>query len=129
MVACLIAYYLLGSMRISPKAKASKPARIHMGILLAISSVMVGVTYFIDRWTMVYGQNSPTDGAMYTDVHAIIPARTIFGGYRFDCGGIVVFAPLGGLVSTGSRDCSDRSIGFGNRGGIPVHYPAVPGTS
>ena len=96
LVACLIAYYLLGSMRISPKAKASKPARIHMGILLAISSVMVGVTYFIDRWTMVYGQNSPTDGAMYTDVHAIIPARTILAVIALIVAALFVFAAFRG---------------------------------
>ncbi|WP_278605444.1 UPF0182 family protein [Varibaculum cambriense] len=96
LVACLICYYLLGAMTVTPKAKATRGARIHMGVLLAISSVMVGITYVIDRWTMVYGQNSPTDGAMYTDVHAIIPARTILAVIALIVAALFVFAAFRG---------------------------------
>ncbi|MBD3688929.1 UPF0182 family protein [Winkia sp. C62] len=68
--------YIVGSVRFSPLRVARK-ARIHLGILAAIVSALIGVRYYVDRFVMTYQASSPADGAMYTAVHAQMPARLI----------------------------------------------------
>lgn len=76
-VLTVIVYYVYGAVRLQPRLSFSRPARIHTGILLAITSLAIGVHYILVRYQLVYQQGTPTDGAMYTDVHAVLPAQTI----------------------------------------------------
>lgn len=73
----MVVYYVYGAIRISPKLHFTKAARIHSGVLFAILCVLVGVHYYLKRFVLVYQQGRPTDGAMYTDVNAVLPAQTI----------------------------------------------------
>lgn len=96
LVVSALAYYLFGAMGTTPRAHATKGARIHMGMLLALGSLIVGVQYYVGRFTMVYQAGSPTDGAMYTDLHAILPARTILAIIALLIAALFVFAAMRG---------------------------------
>ncbi|MDU0969114.1 MAG: UPF0182 family protein [Actinomycetaceae bacterium] len=76
LIASLIIDYVVGAIRFGPLRVARK-ARVHLGVLAAILSVLIGLRYYVDRFVMMYQTGSPTDGAMYTTLHAEMPGRLI----------------------------------------------------
>ncbi|MDO4612715.1 MAG: UPF0182 family protein [Actinomycetaceae bacterium] len=68
--------YLGGAVSISP-LRVYRPLRIHLGILAAVVSLLIAARYVLDRFVMLYEAGRPTDGAMYTAVHAQMPGRLI----------------------------------------------------
>lgn len=68
--------YIGGAIRVAPP-RVARATRIHLGILAAIVSVLIGARYFVDRFVMVYQTGPGTDGAMYTSVNAQMPGRLI----------------------------------------------------
>ncbi|MDO4666145.1 MAG: UPF0182 family protein [Actinomycetaceae bacterium] len=73
----LVIYYVGGAVTAAPKVRVSRPARIHMGISAGIISLLVSVNYIVGRFIMISQQGRPTDGALYSDVNATLPANTI----------------------------------------------------
>lgn len=70
--------YLYGGITFSPKFRTSKNARIQLGILAAIISLLFGVRYWLGIYAMLYkGGTGLVDGALYTDIHASLPAQMI----------------------------------------------------
>lgn len=76
-VATAVIYYLGGAIQVTPKVHVRRGARIHLGILAGILSLLVGLRYIVGRFNMLAQQGGPTDGAMYTDINAALPANTI----------------------------------------------------
>lgn len=72
-----VVHYLYGTIRFVPQPHASKPARLHMGILAALASALIGVWYWLGRYALLTQRNGSIDGAMYTDVNATLPAHSI----------------------------------------------------
>lgn len=81
LVFCLIGavavHYLYGSIAFAPRPHASKPARLQIGLLAAGISLMIGVRYLLGWFSLLTKQGDPTDGALYSDIHAVLPARAI----------------------------------------------------
>lgn len=72
---CLVAHYLNGGVRphsavqrVSPRVKA------HLSVLLAVLALVQGVSYYLQRLSLVLSINTVVDGATYKDVHAVRPA-------------------------------------------------------
>lgn len=76
-----IMHYLYGG--IDPTQKpmhVSKPARIHLGVLGALSAFTAAVWFWLSRYELLVGNNPKFSGASYTDIKASLPAREIMAG-------------------------------------------------
>ncbi len=113
-------HYLYGGLRLQgPGQRTTKTARVQLAVIAGFLALLQAISYFLDRYsTVVDGNAAFVQGAGYTDVNAVIPARfflaiiavlvavlfisTIFtGNWRIPLGGIallVVFAILIGGV-------------------------------
>lgn len=52
-------------------------ARRHVGVIAAIYLVLLGVGHWFERYGLLTTRHDRFDGAGYTDVHALVPAKTI----------------------------------------------------
>lgn len=78
MIGALAVQYLFGSLRIStPGPKVLPAAKAHLSVLLGIFVVLKGFGYWLDRYGLLFSSRGGTTGASYTDVHAVLPAKTI----------------------------------------------------
>ena len=77
-VAAVMVHYLYGGLRLQgPGDKASPPARAHLSVLFGVFILLKAVAYWYDRYGRVQSGRGPTTGASYTDVNALLPAKTI----------------------------------------------------
>jgi uncharacterized protein len=73
-----IVHYLSGAIRVqTPGPKITLAARRHLTILVFVFVVLKAIAYWLDRYGLVFSDRSKFTGASYTDVHAVLPARTI----------------------------------------------------
>lgn len=77
LIGAVVVHYLYGSIAFSPRPHASKPARLQIGLLAAGISLMIGLRYLLGWFSLLLKQGDPTDGALYSDIHAVLPARAI----------------------------------------------------
>ena len=72
-------HYVFGGIRLQSKGdRFSSGARLHLSILLGIFVLLKAVAYYLDRFGLVFSdRNGITTGASYTDVTALLPAKTI----------------------------------------------------
>jgi hypothetical protein len=74
----LIVHYLTGAIRLqTPGPKVTPAARRHLTVLVFFFVVLKAIAYWLDRYGLVFSDRSRFTGASYTDVHAVLPARTI----------------------------------------------------
>jgi hypothetical protein len=72
---CLVAHYLNGGVRPhSAVQRVSPHVKAHLSVLLAVLALVEGVSYYLQRLSLVLATNSLFDGADYKDVHAVRPA-------------------------------------------------------
>lgn len=78
-IAGLLTHYIYGGLRITEQGKLviSKPARIHIAAVALLFLLLQGATFWLDRYSTMLNQTDRWAGAMYTDVHAVIPTKTI----------------------------------------------------
>jgi uncharacterized protein len=70
-------YYLYGAVRLqTPGPKITISARRHLTVLVFVFMLLKAVSYWLDRYGLVYSNEGKVTGASYTDVHASLPART-----------------------------------------------------
>ena len=70
-------YYLYGALRLqTPGPKITISARRHLTVLVFVFMLLKAVSYWLDRYGLVYSNEGKVTGASYTDVHASLPART-----------------------------------------------------
>ncbi|NED57770.1 COG1615 family transporter, partial [Micromonospora aurantiaca] len=55
----------------------SPPARAHLSVLFGVFILLKAVAYWFDRYGLVHSERGVTTGASYTDVNALLPAKTI----------------------------------------------------
>jgi uncharacterized protein len=71
-------HYLFGGLRIqTPGEKVTPAARVHVSVLLGAFVVLKAIAYFLDRYGLVFSDRGNITGASYTDVNAVLPAKTI----------------------------------------------------
>ncbi|MFJ3956402.1 UPF0182 family protein [Arthrobacter sp. NPDC090010] len=78
-LAGLLTHYLYGAIRIQPRGLfVSHTARLHLGIMIAVFLVLLAANYWIGRYSTVQSANPGRwAGALYTDVNAVVPTRSI----------------------------------------------------
>lgn len=73
-----IVHYLYGGIRLqTPGEKFTSGARVHLSVLLGLFVLLKAVAYWLDRYDLLFSDRGPTTGASYTDVNAVLPAKTI----------------------------------------------------
>jgi uncharacterized protein len=103
---CIGVHYMTGSIRLqTPGPKVTIAARRHLTILVFVFMVMKAVAYWLDRYGLVFSTRSKFTGASYTDVHSVLPAKTILFW-------IAIILALGVLASMWLRSVLLPGIGF-----------------
>lgn len=78
-VAGLLTHYLYGGIRVEERGgiTVGKAARVHTAIVVAVFLVLQGVNFWIGQYETLTDQSGRVAGALYKDVHAVIPAQMI----------------------------------------------------
>lgn len=77
-----VGHYLLGSIRIGNKVSGvpghiSTSARVQLAVTAGLWMVLKAVSYWLERYTLMYAQNDIFTGASYTTINASLPAKVI----------------------------------------------------
>ena len=101
-------HYLYGGLRPQQRGdRATAAARSHLFVLVGIFILLKAVAYWVDRYGINFSQRGVvTTGASYTDVNAILPAKTVLAVIALICG--VLF-----LAGAARRSAMLPAIGFG----------------
>lgn len=86
-LAAALTHYLYGALRIQgPGERASVAARTQVFALLGVFVLLKAVAYWYDRYGLDFSQRGTvTTGASYTDVNAVLPAKTILAVIAVVC--------------------------------------------
>lgn len=78
-VAGLLTHYLYGGIRVEERGgiTVGKAARVHTAIVVAIFLLLQAANFWIGQYETLTDQSGRVAGALYKDVHAVIPARMI----------------------------------------------------
>lgn len=76
-LAAVATHYLYGGLRAqAPGAKASPAARAHLSVLLGLFVLLKAIAYWLDRYGLAFRPRGIVNGLSYTDVNALLPAKT-----------------------------------------------------
>lgn len=93
-LASLVVHYLYGGLRLQgPGERVSPAARAHLSVLLGVFVLLKAVAYWFDRWGLAQSERGVVTGPSYTDVNAVLPAKTILAVIALICA-IMFFANL-----------------------------------
>lgn len=96
LVVSIVASYLYGGLQVVPRPHATVPVRRHLGILAAVASVIIGVQYWIGRYSLLTQSGDNIDGAMYADVNATLPAHSILAAISIAVAALFLVAAFRG---------------------------------
>jgi uncharacterized protein len=79
LAAVLLVNALYGGLRVQGRRlRATAAAQTHLFLLLGVFVLLKGVAYWVDRYGIDFSQRGTvTTGASYTDVNAVLPAKTV----------------------------------------------------
>ncbi len=79
LIGSLLTHYVFGGLRLqTPGQKLTGPAMIQLSVLLGLFVGLKALAYWFDRYDLVYSDRGELfSGASYTDVNALLPAKTI----------------------------------------------------
>jgi len=79
-------HYLFGGLRLQTAGdKVSPAARAHLSVLLGLVVLLKAVAYWLDRYGLAFSLRGVVQGASYTDVNSVLPAKTILVGIAVIC--------------------------------------------
>ncbi|HET9898172.1 MAG TPA: UPF0182 family protein, partial [Streptosporangiaceae bacterium] len=100
-------HVLYGGLTIARHAQPSRAARAHLFILIGIFVALKAIAYWLDRYGIDFSQRGVVEtGASYTDVHAVLPAKTVLAAIAVICA--VLF-----LAGALRRSAMLAAMGFG----------------
>ena len=68
------------------RPRATMATQAHLFVLLGMFVLLKGVAYWVDRWGIDFSQRGAvTTGASYTDVNAVLPAKTVLAVIAILC--------------------------------------------
>ncbi|RCG29528.1 UPF0182 family protein [Sphaerisporangium album] len=104
-IVAAIVHYLYGGFRLqSPGLHATRAARVHLSVLVGLFVLLKAVAYWVDRFGLVFSDRGKVFGASYTDVNAVLPAKTILAIIALICAALFfagIFRPGGMLPGVG----------------------------
>ena len=108
LVVAVIVHYLYGALRPQVKGQRATPAaRAHLFVLIGVFVLLKAAAYFVDRYGIDFSQRGVVrTGASYTDVNAILPAKTVLAVIAVLCA-VLFFA---GAIR---RNTLLPAVGFG----------------
>jgi uncharacterized membrane protein (UPF0182 family) len=78
LIAVLVTAYIYGALRLqTPGPKWTPAGRVHVSILLGVFVLLKAAAYWLDRYGLAFSGRGIVTGPSYTDVHAVLPAKTI----------------------------------------------------
>jgi len=79
LIGSLLTHYVFGGLRLqTPGQKLTGAAMIQLSVLLGLFVALKAVAYWLDRYALVFSDRGDLfTGASYTDVNALLPAKTI----------------------------------------------------
>ncbi|MGO9078778.1 MAG: UPF0182 family protein [Streptosporangiaceae bacterium] len=103
-----VVHYLYGGLRPQVRGSRATPgARAQLFVLAGLFVLLKAVAYWIDRYGIDFSQRGiVTTGASYTDVHAMLPAKTVLAI-------IAVLCALLFFAGAARRSSMLPAIGFG----------------
>jgi uncharacterized membrane protein (UPF0182 family) len=83
----VLVHYLYGALRPQVKGQRATPAaRTHMFVLVGVFVLLKAAAYWVDRYGIDFSQRGIVQtGASYTDVNAILPAKTVLAVIAIIC--------------------------------------------
>ncbi|MBO0608494.1 UPF0182 family membrane protein [Myceligenerans salitolerans] len=80
-IAGVVTHYLYGGLRVGPAQgnipRTTKAARIHIAVIGTVLMLLFAANYWLDRYSILASAGDRFDGASYSDIHAVIPAKGI----------------------------------------------------
>src|SRR3712207_5703417 len=79
LIGSLLTHYVFGGLRLqTPGQKLTTAAMVQLSVLLGLFVALKALAYWLDRYGLVYSDRGELfSGASYTDVNALLPAKTI----------------------------------------------------
>jgi uncharacterized membrane protein (UPF0182 family) len=87
LIAAAVVHYLYGGIRLQVRGeRATQGARVHLFVLVGIFVLLKAVAYWVDRYGIDFSQRGVVQtGASYTDVNAVLPAKTVLAVIAVIC--------------------------------------------
>lgn len=93
LITAAIVHYLYGGIRLQTPGDRITPAAIaHLSALAALLMLLKAAAYWLDRYGLVLEDNPLFTGASYTDVNAMLPAKTILTFIALVCAALFLVA-------------------------------------
>jgi len=108
LVVAAAVHYLYGGLRLQVRGqRATQGARAHLFVLAGIFVLLKGVAYWVDRYGIDFSQRGVVQtGASYTDVNAVLPAKTVLAVIAVICAALF----FAGVIR---RNALLPAVGFG----------------
>jgi uncharacterized protein len=108
LLAAALVHYLYGGLRLQRRGeRATQGTRAHLFVLAGIFVLLKAVAYFVDRYGIDFSQRGVVQtGASYTDVNAVLPAKTVLAVIAVICAGLFFAGAL-------RRNALLPAVGFG----------------
>ncbi|MDH4159102.1 MAG: UPF0182 family protein, partial [Actinomycetota bacterium] len=82
-----VVHYVYGGLRLQTEGeRTTRSARAQLSVLIGVFILLKAAAYWLDRYELVLANNSLFTGAGYTDVEAVLPAKSILAVVALICG-------------------------------------------
>ena len=86
LLAAAVTHYLFGGVRLQTVGeKVSPAARAHLSVLIGLIVLLKAFAYYLDRFGLAFSNRGYVEGAGFTDVNAVLPAKNILIGIALIC--------------------------------------------
>jgi uncharacterized membrane protein (UPF0182 family) len=100
-------HVLYGGLRLARRVHPTRGARAHLFVLIGIFVALKAAAYWVDRYGINFSQRGVVQtGASYTDVNAVLPAKTVLAVIAVICAGLF-------LAGAFQRSSLLPAMGFG----------------
>jgi uncharacterized protein len=107
-LAAAVVHYLYGGLRLQLRGeRATQAARVHLFVLIGVFMLLKAVAYWVDRYGIDFSQRGVVQtGASYTDVNAVLPAKTVLAVIALICAALFFAGAI-------RRNAMLPAVGFG----------------
>jgi uncharacterized protein len=108
LIAAAIVHYLYGGLRLQLRGeRATQGTRAHLFVLVGVFVLLKAIAYWVDRYGIDFSQRGVVQtGASYTDVNAVLPAKTVLAVIALICAALFFAGAI-------RRNAMLPAVGFG----------------